>query len=983
MAIDPKRLAFILNKTKKDTIVKQEDKTSPEIGAVSNPLIRAINKVKTQRETQKQAVTLKEESGLAGEEQQIPLSWTPSGRKETVKDTTNTIPDQPTIRLPYEQSWFDKLKEKATAYWPKDSKMASSAKAADILALADMTGQSVSVVEEHFEDLAESVGIKGRPLSTYELGSDIVKYAGQIGIGSLALQQLITNPVATVSAISKFMATKELSERAILPMAKMVYQGITDKKIEYEVTKISKLMPKGAVRDAASLAEFILYGKVAGKVFKINPKTLGVLNGLRYKIGKKLGGKFETLMILKDKSVKTGPSKSIPLTVDKAVSPGTGMVRQEYIASEKVNPLWRLAEKEEQILKGEEDFLLSSQNKGVGIIERWFKPADYLLRKLGLQRPMKIIRNNAQDTRIKLQVKKQQLDQWSSALKEDLVRRGVEPTKQRMQIEGAKVRGYMEGKMHMPKNPVTPAQRMAKSFRAETERMWKETNKTRREAGQPEIGKIENYLPHVVKEEILEYIASNEAPPKYITDIFTKMPTRSQFLAIAQSRKGVPESWLIKDPIKLMEYMYRVNYKYQGLQESFTRAEPYIKYLEGRAKAPEGLDPIRKSATQYWNRWVDNAIKRKPTDITENLNETMGGIVGAVLNRLPKKAQEKAKDKIFSGKISYDRGLNWLLGNMYSGALGARPKVVLRNYVQSSFDWGMYGTGPYMKGSKKYFTPEGKNILKESRIWRTRIPFEQAEDSTFGRLQKAGSAMYRGSDMHNTGKGLLTRYYYAKDNLGYSHKQAIDFADTDLPTTQWSYLREDMPEALRNVGGRSLFALNSWWMNFYGRMVPEIMSRTFKGVDINGRSVPMAERMSLLRFANIVGMLHAAKAGTKKLTGTTVDYTEQVHPRHFGVSPMFNAMIATTQLTNNIATGNFDRIEKNVNDIVRSSKLFIPFELAAEDIYDLLRGDKKLSQVLFYTDKDKKKNIPFKSFLSGSSLKKKKPGTSLLGGSGL
>ena len=171
--------------------------------------------------------------------------------------------------------------------------------------------------------------------------------------------------------------------------------------------------------------------------------------------------------------------------------------------------------------------------------------------------------------------------------------------------------------------------------------------------------------------------------------------------------------------------------------------------------------------------------------------------------------------------------VNLASASMHTGALGLRAKPILRNMVQSTFDWVFYGTKSYLKASANFMTAEGQKILKKSLVWQTRVPFEAQDLATLQKIFKVGSIGYRYADLHNVGKGLLTRYYHATSELGMNPDEAIKWADTDLPATQWSYRREDLPRLYWTSSGRALGTLGSWWQNFYFRFLPEIFNRSF------------------------------------------------------------------------------------------------------------------------------------------------------------
>jgi hypothetical protein len=292
--------------------------------------------------------------------------------------------------------------------------------------------------------------------------------------------------------------------------------------------------------------------------------------------------------------------------------------------------------------------------------------------------------------------------------------------------------------------------------------------------------------------------------------------------------------------------------------------------------------------------------------------------------------------------------INTLSASAHTGALGMRIKPVMRNLVQSTFDWVMFGTKHYLKGSSKFMTKEGHNILKQSKLWRTRVPYEAQDLATLQKLFKIGGLGYRASDLHNVGKGLLTRYYYGRDTLNMSHIEALKWADEDLPSTQWSYRREDLPRAYWTTTGRAFWTLGSWWMNFYNRFLPELTRKAFTGKDVSGRIVPASERLGIMRLLVLVGILYGLKKGSKELTGTVVDYTGQIRPTPLRGSPTAQAGESFIKIAQGIIDNDKRSLSEGLRQLSYTSKIFIPWWLAGQDLFNLLSGKKTPAEVLFY-----------------------------------
>jgi hypothetical protein len=146
-------------------------------------------------------------------------------------------------------------------------------------------------------------------------------------------------------------------------------------------------------------------------------------------------------------------------------------------------------------------------------------------------------------------------------------------------------------------------------------------------------------------------------------------------------------------------------------------------------------------------------------------------------------------------------------------------------------------------------------------------------------------------------------------------------------------------------------------MNFYRRFLPEIMRKTFKGVDVEGRVVPMVERAAGLRLILLVGLLYGIKEKSKELTGTNIDYTGQVHPAPLRRSPIFTAGMAMVKIAEGLANKSEWLFKKGLNELKRTSKIFVPYWLAAEEYYKWATGEKTGAETFLYGKQETKKGL--------------------------
>lgn len=578
-------------------------------------------------------------------------------------------------------------------------------------------------------------------------------------------------------------------------------------------------------------------------------------------------------------------------------------------------------------------------------ILQYFTPAEYHLKELGFDAKLgQPVREALQDFSIELMEKNDFVVGAQKDWRDTLARRnkhwkdfGREPITEK---RSSKIIYDFMDKGIPPDKVKTIEARTARAFREQTVEMLDRLNDVRRLVGEEPVIGVKNYILHMLQPEVLNEIYAKGVIPPELAKIMEHIPPKKLFLRTAQQRKGVPEEWLVKDPFQLMKAMYAIDLRYIHLQRALHEIDPYLRAVKGyQAELPEGgTDEWSPETYKYLDDWIKQAIKMRPSNIDVLFDNLLNATIAPVLRRRG----------VAISHMPWRDAVNFLSAASHTGALGMRIKPILRNLVQSSFDWVMYGTKSYAKGSRDFMTPKGHEILKKSKIWRTRMPFEAQDLATLQKVFKTGSLGYRAADLHNVGKGILTRYHHAIDNLKMSPTAAIKWADKDVPGTQWSYRREDLPRAYWTSTGRAVWTLGSWWMNFYRRFLPEIMNKTFKGVDVEGREVPLVERMSGLRFIGLIALLYGIKEKSKELTGTAIDYTGQVSPTPLREGPVINLGRASQKIIAGLTGKQKWLFKQGLGELKRTSKIFVPYYLAAEEYYDYWTGAKTGGELLFY-----------------------------------
>ena len=557
-------------------------------------------------------------------------------------------------------------------------------------------------------------------------------------------------------------------------------------------------------------------------------------------------------------------------------------------------------------------------------------PAEYVLKQMGLDDYIgSPLRQAVQDTRIEFGEKMEFL---SKTKQEHLDNLPVE------EQAVAKENVWQYGDKGIPKDANPRDAKVAKKFKKETDEMLKRMNEVNREVGLPEIEGIENYMYHMVMPEIINDLIKTGDISEGFKRIIRPGVSTELFLKTAQERKGIPEEYLVKDPYEVMRVMYAIDLKYINLQKALSAVEPYLKGVKALARSGEKWD---NTVNTYLEEWINHAIKKHPTKTDIKAQASLDSLVNFVFGFAPGKT---------APQLSFNQLTGVLSSAAQTGALGLRLKVAIRNLGQTSLDWVMYGTKPYMKGLSSYGSEKGMEVLKKSRVWRSRMPIEAQDKNTLSNFMRKGSFLYRKADMRNVGIGILTRYHYAKDVLGMGDKKALEFADTDLAATQWSYTREDLPEIYWSATGRTLTTFGSWWMNFFTRFIPEVARKTFNGTDAAGRTAGAPERMAGVRMIVLMGVAETIRRKSKEALGVALDFTGVVAPMPFGKSPQAQFLTGAVKVAQGVIDNNDRLWSEGWREISKASQMFIPYWLSAKETAQLIAGERSLTEYLLYTD---------------------------------
>ena len=519
-----------------------------------------------------------------------------------------------------------------------------------------------------------------------------------------------------------------------------------------------------------------------------------------------------------------------------------------------------------------------------------------------------------------------------------------------------------------------------------SDRMFNRVNAVRKSVGAPPLFKRKNYIFHLLKKEMLDEIERRGAISPGLSRMIDPdaLPSESKFLATAEARaEDVPLEWFVKDPFAAVRAMVGIDLKYIHMQKAIKEVAPFVstvktlKFRQGKdlmmfqdTTRDFVKDYLKYSVSGHQsmfdksiNNFILNQIEKPLFKGALNMVYKKGAKVNHWAKNVFKSKETKTqfKERDFRVPLNpWESMMDTLISMNQTGLLGMRARPAVRNLLQQSFDVSFYGYGTWGEAMKQTMDPKWwDHAKKNSLTLQSRLPIEGLSQAGYIRMKtntvfKWGSALFRGSDYVNTMQAITTRYIFATKRLGMGEKEAWQWADDDLPLTQWSYKRVDLPRVYQTTSGRALWQLGSWWMNYYTRLVPELYRRTWHGIASDGRKVTKVERFAGVRHLLLASALLTMAETSGEIFGTTVDYTSQIAPDFLQFGPITQMGGAMIQFGNGFASGNDRQFQEGVRGMTRGASGFIPFFLSGQELLDVINGDKRATDIVFMT-RDKKK----------------------------
>ena len=523
-----------------------------------------------------------------------------------------------------------------------------------------------------------------------------------------------------------------------------------------------------------------------------------------------------------------------------------------------------------------------------------------------------------------------------------------------------------------------------KYFRNLSKDIWRRENDVREKVNLPPIKYKQAYFRHTADVMAKEMLEGKYPFPQGIKYWGEKMVGKKIFNPMEFHRK------LSDDLIDLWSKDIRAVTKamlWSGLKEIYlaqpakflneqlnaiSKDLPEYKNLSPRDQAAYDQTRVMPASTKKWLiDYVNQVIKGQETELDASLNRIvtkngLKGIFDKVLSPFGRSIGRKPITNIFmlSGRAVISSVMGWV------------PRQIMRNSFQPVQNLALYG----VKATIKAYLPASvdknlKELMSESLFLKSYTGFEELPTNLMGKLEKVWLGPYGIVAVNNAKLGMKAAYWNTIELIRNPKFKKHGWADSqrtkDTPkgflhpsekeklskemefgasATQYQYIPMGMPGVFRYKALVPLTRLQSWWMNYFTKFNREAIHRGFKGrpswSDEDGLTLPWSRRVNYLKYLVIGGAILTALGYKKSFM--------------LGVAPTYLSPAGQVALgMYNYATADEDwKREKALKQIYYSWKAFIPGSLAWRDFLAVWKGEKELSEILWYGKKEKAKGKP-------------------------
>ena len=328
--------------------------------------------------------------------------------------------------------------------------------------------------------------------------------------------------------------------------------------------------------------------------------------------------------------------------------------------------------------------------------------------------------------------------------------------------------------------------------------------------GIPLKDRRKNYITHIFDRQFKLDAAEKKTLPLDILKALEFNYPKKTYMPFLKERYGATVG-LKKDPFAAAQ-----------VYESYALKQKYYTPLLQKLSAYTSMFEARgKTTSANYLKDMARRIAGRPSKDDLLINESMSSVAKTLANLPVIKHAGGIQLATLAGRGNFGALVAHNMASLYYTAwLGYRPVSAIRNLSQQLLTAADQGVGALGKGIGLRFTQEGKSVLKESLVYRSRVagqPVAGLEDEILSRippqLQKTALAMFKFADKQNVADSFLAGYSNAKA-LGLPREWAIRYGDEVAMNTQYLYTKMARSLFEDTTAGRFLTPFTSWPRNF-------------------------------------------------------------------------------------------------------------------------------------------------------------------------
>ncbi len=461
----------------------------------------------------------------------------------------------------------------------------------------------------------------------------------------------------------------------------------------------------------------------------------------------------------------------------------------------------------------------------------------------------------------------------------------------------------------------------------------------------PQSKRRQNYVTHIFEEDITQQIKEEHPLSPEMTMAMEDKTAKTIFNPFLQDRLGKMVG-LVEDP-------FAAAGAYEARQLKVLHYEPFLQRIAAIANDPKSPPLIRDYLKDYSRRMTG-----EPSKLDKGLNNTIQELA-EVVRKLPK--GEGLANILSKGNVSGWASYN-LTSTLYTLWLGFKPTSAIRNLGQHTLIMAEVGPVHFANGIRLRFTKEGKAVLAESLVLRSRkTAFLPGIDDSFrsrwgDKFRETALWMFRKADQQNVSDAFLAGYSEAKSLLPNADRQVwIDRGDEVAADTQYLYTKMNSFQLSQNSVGRVFSMLTTWtenWMELMTKWVSRRPSQVYTQYEkATGKKVtraPWGETyQAILLYILITGLGKWIKEETRfkawEYTGfTSLRYLAGVAGGEF---PALEAPGAVMDFIIGFTTGDERMMKSGWNQL---KSVFTPGVL--RQLNNVVEGEKDWLTLFFYLE---------------------------------